>query len=477
MNRLLKGSYIYGISGSIQKLLSFLVLPFLTSIVTPEDFGMYFLIAFYGTSIATVLTLGTGSSLSIIYFSEADNEKRIGVIWDNTMILLVLGSIMMLFIAFFAKNLSVLLFEDASKSKIIILQCISSIGLVLFDPFLAFLRMNEQRYRYVAVTLTSAIFTSLSTLTFVIFLSDKLFALVLGQVVGLLFFSALMFLLVIKSAKVYIPRKHVKELIRVGYPVLGGIFAFLVIDYSDRLFIEKYLGFAELGIYSIGYSCGMVVLILVQSFSISWTPYFNSFIQKHDIATIIFPLVLCMYCYFFGLIVVAYNLFVDPIFSFLFGSEFKEAVEIITIIAATYAMKGFYLILLPGLYFSRRLYLQAIIEVSAAILNIILNFLFIKNFGLQGAAWATFIAYCQMALLAGLLSNRYLKYQYDMSKFAYMAVMLFSLYILSFVPSVYFSNYTTLKFILSISLFCIFGAIIYVQFKRIGSEIRRNEAM
>ena len=82
--------------------------------------------------------------------------------------------------------------------------------------------------------------------------------------------------------------------------------------------------------------------------------------------------------------------------------EFHYAWIVVGLVALGYMIKGCYLIFLPGIYFAKKLGLQSILEWIAAVLNIVLNISLIPPFGILGAAFATFLSYLSLPILAWL---------------------------------------------------------------------------
>ena len=79
-------------------------------------------------------------------------------------------------------------------------------------------------------------------------------------------------------------------------------------------------------------------------------------------------------------------------------------------------LKGVYLVLLPGLYFEKKLKYQSMIEWVAAIANIGFNFWMIPLYGMIGAAYATIISYLILVLLSWYIGQKYLEVNYNWKK-------------------------------------------------------------
>nr|WP_256388199.1 polysaccharide biosynthesis C-terminal domain-containing protein [Marinobacterium sp. xm-d-530] len=93
----------------------------------------------------------------------------------------------------------------------------------------------------------------------------------------------------------------------------------------------------------------------------------------------------------------------------MLNDRFYEAWLIIGLVAFSYMFKGMYLIVIPGLFYSRNLGLVTRVEWLAAAINVGLNFILIPFYGIYGAALATFFAYLSLPITGWLSSRKYLK--------------------------------------------------------------------
>jgi O-antigen/teichoic acid export membrane protein len=216
----------------------------------------------------------------------------------------------------------------------------------------------------------------------------------------------------------YFKIKLFSPLVRIGFPSIFGLFAFLIIDYADRQMIERILGLTSLGIYSVGYSLGMVMLVAVGAFATAWSPFFASYINKPEEAREVFGRALTYYVFGFGTLLVIYFAFSKILVSVLMASLFHDAFTIVGLVAAAYMLKGMYLILVPGLYFAEKLYKLSVIEWVAAFVNIGLNIWLIPIFGIVGAALATFVSYLTLPVLAWGAARKYLQVDYEWARVA-----------------------------------------------------------
>ena len=86
------------------------------------------------------------------------------------------------------------------------------------------------------------------------------------------------------------PRNHtgsldlrlLRELLAFGLPHIPANLAGWVLTLSDRLFLEKYAGLSQVGVYAIGYAIAGGVYMLMGWFNTAWAPYAMSLSARPD---------------------------------------------------------------------------------------------------------------------------------------------------------------------------------------------------
>lgn len=413
--RLTRGSLIYGIGGILQRFIGLLLLPFFTRVLTPEDYGVVALVSLIAVAMNGILTLGTGNSLGVLYYRELNHAKRPTIIWSNTMLLAVNCFCWTFLIYLGAPHLSALMFQTDSYADLIRLSLLGSALMTITDPMLAYLRMEEKAKQYVVLTLISSMLTILLSIWFVLVMRFGVTGMILASTIGYGIMLLVIWIVVGLRLHFKIDLNSCILLIRIGFPSIFGLFAYMLIDYADRQMIGRMLGLNALGVYSIGYSFGMIMMIFVGAFNTAWPAFYISYINKREEARIVFSRVLTYYMIVFGCLTVLFFYIAKPLLVLLAAAEFHDAYMVVGLVAASYALKGCYSIVIPGLYFAEKpkLYVQSIIEWIAALINIGLNLLLIPIYGILGAAIATFLCYIVLPFSTYFYSKKYLTVDYD----------------------------------------------------------------
>jgi O-antigen/teichoic acid export membrane protein len=460
LTRLAKGSLIYGIGGMLQRFMGLLLLPFFTRVLTPQDYGVVALVSLIGVAMSGLFTLGTGNSMGVLYYRELDIAKRPTIIWSNVLLLTLNGVFWYALLFLAAPILSSLMFQSDRYADLIRLALLGSIFSAIADPWLAYLRMEEKARRYVVITLISSLLSIGLSIWLVLVQDLGVKGLILAGTLAQGIMLGVNWLVIGEQLPFHIDATLFRPMVRVGFPSIFGLFAFLLIDYADRQMIERMVSLDALGIYSVGYSFGMVMSIAMGAFATAWPPFFMSYLNKPDEARIVFAQVLTYYLIGFGALVVLFFFLAKPITLMMTAPAFHEAHLVVGLVAAGYMLKGCYLIVLPGIYFAEKLHMQSVIEWVAAIVNISLNLWLIPQLGIVGAALATFLSYLSLPIFAWLLARRYLVVDYDFERIAKitMAILLASslLYFISFsgdasLVSTMFVNAAVLLFYMSVA--------------------------
>lgn len=193
----------------------------------------------------------------------------------------------------------------------------------------------------------------------------------------------------------------------VATPFFISTIAYKIIEYSNRLFINIYLSNSELGIFTFCINLsntvqtlimtGIIMLIypkMVETYA-SDSVSFNKHYLNLKKYTIIFSI-------FFSIIVIIIYPFVVMIVD---RQELNNNFYLFIILLLSSNIFNFSLIFHYNLYVMNKDKEIMYITISAAITNLLLNYILIKPFGLIGIAMSLFLSYIQILILK-MLYNR-----------------------------------------------------------------------
>jgi O-antigen/teichoic acid export membrane protein len=187
--------------------------------------------------------------------------------------------------------------------------------------------------------------------------------------------------------------KTIFNIVKFCFPLVFHASSVVIVNLSDRIFVEVMAGTYQVGIYAVGYSLGSVMLLFTDSFNKVWSPYLykNLSMPKFNKR----KTVIMTYSYIIGVVLLAFIIFfMCEIFAkFYIDRAFLGALPYVFWISLGFAFQGMYFMVFPYQVYAGKTGYIGFITGSVAIINMIGNYIFIKMNGPVGAAQSTALSY------------------------------------------------------------------------------------
>lgn len=436
----------YGLSNIAAKLLNYILTPLITYLLnSPKgnvDYGdvsmLYAAISF--ANIIFTYGLETG----YFRFSSKDNVERKTLF--QTLFSSLIGTTLLLSLLLILFRIPISEFVEQHKHSEYIILCIF---IIAFDTLsaLPFARLRqEERPRKYAFVKVAGIVVNIILTVFFIYYSPKLVVehpqsayahWYAGQTnVGLLLManlaqSVITFLLLWREWNDFrfgMDLSLWKKVIVYSTPMLVVGLAGMINETADRLLLLKLLpGDADaakttVGIYSANYKLAIFITLFIQAFRLGAEPFFfNQSKDKNAPQTYArvmkwFVLTLCIAFLFTAL-------YLD-VWVRLIGSSYRSGVGVVPVLLAANVALGIYYNLSVWYKITDRMTMGIYITLIGAVITLVINYLFIPQYGMYACAWATFACYSMMVLISYLLGQKYFPVPYDRVRIAgYLALM------------------------------------------------------
>lgn len=402
---LARGAGIYALANFATRALNFFLLPLYTRFLTPADYGVITLAEILATAVVTIVAFGFEPALRRLYFHYAEN---------STEQCRYVGSVLRFSLATVALGVA-LCFAMASVTS----QAWFS---VRFFPYVALalgtaaaahltqyrLALFEIRRRPLLYALWAALWFALTagfTIWFVVAARGG----ARGMLAGKLLASAVVALLSIATLWPWLSAKwewrFVRETWPLAWPLMPHQLMALGLVIADRFLLEHYRTLAEVGIYSLAYTCGMAMYLVTSSMLQSWSPMFFDLARQGDSSksqlgrlSSVLAIVLTA--------IATLGALLAPVLVRLLDPRYRELAALVPLVIAGYLFHGFFALLqLPILQSERS---RPILYASSVALatNLALNILWIPHWGMHGAAYATVAGYALEALVMLAFAQR-----------------------------------------------------------------------
>ena len=402
-NKLFKNAFVYTLTEIINKAVPFLLLPIMTSYLTPEDYGRVATYGAFTAIVAVFMHLSMMGAINVNYFKISKEQLKIYI--ANTLIIVSITSILVfLFILVFDTKLSLLL--DIPW----VWLCVGVI--VTAAQFLTILNLGlwqvEQRPKEFGFYQIVQMLTSTS-LVLVLVVGFKMGweGSLIGQTVATILFSLISFGFIYKRGYLlfHINETDIKDALRFGIPLIPHALSGWFRTGVDRMLLTMFIGTSATGLYSVGYQFGMIVGIIAAAFNQAYSPFLykklaiiDEFGKKR--------LVKFTYFYFIGILIFAGLLSkaLPYIIKNFLNEKYHSSSEIVTWVLYGYAFQGMYFMVVNYIFYEKKTYVLSLITFSTGLIHIGLSYYLIKLNGIIGAAQATTISFFNMFILVWLLS-------------------------------------------------------------------------
>jgi len=416
MSKLVKNSLLYLSATLFLKGSKFFLLPLYTRLVSPEEYGVVYLIGTLGTFLSMFFSLSVRGAVSRFYFDNKEPEALKEMYSSIVIFIFGFATISYLVIFAFAKPLAH--FMNIGSPIYLMLGLFGSYVTVFYPIILALLYIQEKGKLISVMSMITGLFSIVMHLVIIINMQDKVMAFMICSVInGLMQFS--IFIGFSRKYLILNPQfKNMKEYLTYSLHNLPSNIAAWITTFSDRLMISKIKGNYETGLYSTGYKIGQFPNILFHNINKAYVPNiyrkYANFTGENKAKTI--EIVSVLFALFTG------TVFIFIIFSkefvLLLDSRYQNSLWIIVIILMSYLLSGYHLIFGPPVMFNKKyVKYRSVIWICAAIINIVFNIFLIPIYSIYGAAIATLASYLLATTSTIILANKAIKINYPVFKF------------------------------------------------------------
>lgn len=402
-NSLIKDTGIYTISGVLNAAIPFLLLPILTRYLSPKEYGIVTMFTLITTFVSPFIGLSVNGAIARNYY-ERDNIDFSIYVYNCIVIIIASTIIVSLLLKILAGPISVVSSFPKEAMWTIIIYSTSQ---VLISVIQSIWQVQKKALLYGVFINLQTIFNFVLSIIFVVVLKMNWIGRIYGQILSYLIFSIMAIIILFRSKliKIIYDFTYIKNALKFGTPLIPHAISGTVISMTDRFFITNMIGLADAGIYSVGYQIGSIINLFANSFNNAYVPWLYEKLKKDDYKTKI-RIVKFTYIYFILILAIALfvGLIAPKILYYIIGKSYAESSSYVIWVALGYAFNGMYFMVVNYIFYSQRTNILAAVTFVTAIVNIIINYIFIKAFGAIGAAQATLIVFFIKFILVWILS-------------------------------------------------------------------------
>ena len=286
--------------------------------------------------------------------------------------------------------------------------------IVLFDSFngvpLSFLRAERRPRDYIVVTITRAVTGTVLIVFLVAILQIGVIGVPLGAAIAAALGATIGAAALWRAGMLRpsLDRELARAMLAFSIPLVPAAVAGWALNLGDRPLLQAFTGSAAVvGVYTMGYTAGLVInALVIQPFGLAWSAAFWE-ISRADDAPRTFARSLTWFLALASTAALFLSVVATDVLRVLVGPEFEESRYIVPFSAFAFVLYGAYTIVATGLSIVGRSGIVATTMIVAAGVALVLNLALIPLLGMYGAAISTVAGYGLLAILAGWQSQKH----------------------------------------------------------------------
>lgn len=459
-SKVFKAGIGYTIGNVMVKGINFLAIPIFSRLLTTEEMGLYTVFAAYEAVLFVFIGMALHSSIrSAKYEFEGKiddfTSSIMGIYWINLIVALFISIV-------FNKILTKLLDLDLVT---LVMLVIYSFGIAVVTLYNARISLDYEYKKYIKVSLASTIGNVGLSLILIktIFNSSRGFGRVLGITISTVLVTVYIIYDLYKRARPTFRKKYWKFGIKYSLPIIPHGISQVLLAQFDRIMINKMIGKSEAGIYGLVGNIKLILAIISDSISEVWMTWFYEKMKNKEIEA-----VRCrarQLCYFFLIIAIGV-MSISPELVLIIGGQKYAVGKYVAIPMILDAFVLFiYNVIVPSEYFKQKTSFIMWGTMSAAVINIITNYIFIQKYGFIAAAYTTLFAYICYMILHLVISYRLMRF--SIIPVSCIALCLLSIVIIAIVDLIFIDN-------IFVRYLVCFAVVMFIGIKVLPEFVKEN---
>lgn len=387
---LLKGSVAYGAVTILSRIASVILIPVLTHLLSPEEYGVLSVVLTIVTLANLVATFEVAQAVTF-FFSDRNCTDRDLYPGTALRFSLAMYILIMALVVVFGNLIS----SSISGARIDA-GIIPDAAMLLAANGVFFLIQNQLRLEfntrgYATLTLAYVILTSLGAVGGALYFNDKpAEGVILGQVTGAAVVDILGILVLRKRFSMGFDLGKLRQMLKFSLPLVPAGLILLGGQQAPKLILSIYGTLEDVGIYGLAYQIAGFSALAVLGVQIAITP---SVLANHeDVETPktlghlfdTFAIVALLFCSFL-------SIFSRELVMIFSDSSYEKAANFVPLLAFAIALNTMY-IFFPGKIIRGKSSKQLIVSIGSFIVAVFCSLVLIRIDGVRGAALSTILS-------------------------------------------------------------------------------------
>ncbi len=396
-SKVVKAGVGYTIGNYLLKGLSFFTIPIFSRLLTTSDYGIVNIFGSYESILFVLIGVAIHTSFKNArykykYVSEgAAAGKDYNTYVTNAYLFICASGLIWLAVSVIFRNqLGGLL---KLEPVLVMLLVVNSTANAIVTSYNSNASLNYQYKKYLAISFFNAIGSIVISLFLIFFAypEKKYLARILGTVIPITIAGIYVLVMQLRTAKPHTVKPMLKWGVKYSLPIVPHGISQIILSSFDRIMINSMISSAAAGLYSFAYNIFIIIQVTAASIDTVWNTWFYERRYNNDLRAI--KKISSIYILFL-LAFSVFVMFISPeLVLILGGAKYTETVYCVIPVVAGGFFAFLYNIPATVEYYHEKTRYIAVATTLAAVINIVLNYIFIKKYGYIAAAYTTLATY------------------------------------------------------------------------------------
>lgn len=443
-----KASFWFLFASVVQKGIAFITTPVFTRLLSKGEYGTFSLFQTWFSIIFIFTSLNLSGAVfnnGMVKYESKRNEFVSALLGLSLFLTSIFFIIFVIFPSFWINLIGL-------PYKLIMLMFIQ----LFFEPaYLLWIARKRYEYTYRGIVISSlfiGVVNPIIGILAVYVASEKLEARIFSYVVVMAIVYIVAFISIFNKEKKIINKEYWSYALKFNIPLIPHYLSLIILNHSDRIMIQKFCGADDVALYSIAYSVSMIINVITSAINNTFIPYIYQSIKANELMKLrkranVLILLIGIICFV--------PILLGPELVFVMGDKayYNSIWAIPPICISVFFVFLYNLYGTVEFYFEKNKFVM-VASTLGAVLNVLLNKMFIPKFGFWAAGYTTLVCYVIFYLAHYMFYRRLIKENsiddvFDSSFIKKMCVLLLCLTIISVLSY----KYTFLRIILVLILF------------------------
>lgn len=344
---------------------------------------------------------------------------------------------------------------------------------IMFWPAFSYLQVKHRIYQkymfFVAFSVLSVVITVSFSVLLVYLLEDRLLGRIIGYVIPVTVMNFFLWVNVLLHGKSF-SLDCIRYACKISIPLIPHALSGILLGNSDRIMITQICGPEANALYSLAYQISLLTNILWTSMNQAWAPWLYDQInaERYDVIRNKAKIYLGV----FSILIVGVLLITPEIILIMGGKSYYEARYVMPPVILGCCFQFVYGMYVNIEIYEKKTFIISLGTVSAALLNIGLNALFIPKYGYIAAAYTTLAGYLALFAFHYLIVNTQIKKLRNIYNKGFAFSVLLGLSLASALSLLIF-KFEIIRYILT-GLYVVAGVLVVIKERQILLKIIRR---